>query len=621
MVRFETTDSEGLDLPTDVNVTVTSVNPVFDSENADRSFSYPLKLAWTPQNIGFMAHTDRVDAVIDVEEIGVAMIFDETLFETGVGVIESDSDVDFELTFKSNTAAILNQLEQLQIGDLVETIQIPQTFSAEWAFNIPQLQGATYSLTVNDQRFHVNKVSGFNQSVPMNALANSINAVFPSIAAYSATSNIFVLSDPQNIYPELKISNYTEGLEIRSGWRNHSQAKQLNFIEYMKSQFSTPSVSHRFPMLYNPEFYPVGKRPESWTGFINYQKRDTSGQLTQGTPIAGEKLDTSHSYIPFVRLRYILDKISTRIKLPITFNFLEYADLDNLLIVNNVALDEVSEEWFTDAFTPQYFPVGLLPKRRFLNHFKTEIALKNHVINESAKDFLTRVGDCFESYFVVENGALAFKKKQDVVNTALVDWSNKLSSGFSRKRKKRIGFALDYTRNSEDAAVMGVTHPTKYVSQGGGNVVNVPFHTLPILNVAGADMLHSVAEGSSSYDGAGQKPFLFAMVFDRGLQLDTDNNSYYKAAFETPTLSLAFEGVTGLFAHFFEGVVELLDGSTYTFVLNLSAYELADLRTWTAAKRYFETDNGTVLGVVRMVQFKVSRKGIEAARVEVVSYP
>jgi hypothetical protein len=560
-----------------------------------------------------------VDSAVDVEQIGLTMLLDETLFETGVGMIEADSDRDFELTFKSSTNAVLEALEQLKINELLDVINIPQPNYAIWAFNMPFVAGVSCSITISGRGFGATTVSGFDQSVPMNQMVAAINAIFPNLATF--TPNILTLSDRNNLYPELSISPYTDGFEVRGGHMNHSQAKQENFLLYLKNQFNNPSPSHRFPVISNDNFFDNDKKPFSFNSLINYQQRNTSGELTQGKNNASEKPDMNYTYIPFPRLRYVLEKISAKVGRPIRFDFSESAELENLLLWNNQTVDSFTEQWFTDSFTRSIYPAGLAPERLFLNHFVTQIDLNKHVLDETAKDFLTRVGDCLGAYFVAENGAIVFKKKQNVVKGEAIDWTEKRADGFTRKRKKRVGFTLDYTRDEADSVVMAAPNLQKYVSGDGGNVVRVPFHTFPTRTVDGMKIPFSAQQGSTVYDGIGKKSYNFALLFDRGIQTATDGFDYYQADFETPGLSLRFEGSTGLFAHFFEGVVELPDGAIYAFILNLSASELANIRLWQSSKRYFLTETGTVLGVIRNVQFKVSRKGIEAARVEVVAYP
>lgn len=619
MIRFETNDNNGIDLPTDANLTITAVNPMFDSENADRSFSYPTRCAWSAHNKSVLSHAHRVDSAVDIEQVALSLLLNDIVFETGIGAIEADTDKDFELTFKSATNAALAQLDTLTINTLLDSINVPQTLFAEWSFNVPQIQSSTYALTINDQVFSVTKVSGFDQAVPMTALKAQINAVFPNIADYAG--NIFTISDPTNAYPDLKMHPYTEGFEIRAGYRNHSQAKHQNFLDYLKNQFTNPSSSHRFPVIFNDAFFAVGKKPLHFTGFINYQKLSSSNVLTQGQNTPFETADMAHTYVPFVRLRYVLDKIAAAIALPIQFAFDVGPQLDTLLIWNNQTIDELGEQWFTDTFSHQYFPIDLEPKRKILNHFQTVIDLNKHVLPETAKDFLTRIGNCFESYYVIENGAIVFKKKQNSVKNDAMDWTDKRATGFTRKRKKRVGFTLDYTRDEADSVVMAATNLQKYVSGDGGNVVKVPFHTFPSKTVEGMTLPFSAQEGSTAFDGIGKRNYAFALLFDRGVQLDIDGKQYHQAHFETPELSLQFDGANGLYTTFFKDVIELLDGATYTFVLNLSAAELANLRLWQSTKRYFLTETGTVLGVVRNVQFKASRKGIEPARVEIVAYP
>lgn len=624
MVEFITTDSnEALDLPSDAVLTVTVNNPIFDTENADRIYSYPMRLKWTDKNKVALNFGNRVDSPVNINPIGLIMKINGNTFEKGIGVIDEDSFSEFQMNFQNNTRAILTELEALDISTILDTVLIPQNvIIPHWYFNVKNYNSTLFALTINNVQYSVSNTpgTGFDKSVHLTYLANQINAVYPGLAFYDSASNRLKLSDPDYKY---KITvGYVNSLES-SDFANYNQAQAANFYHYLASEFDNPSVSHRFPLIRNEDFYPTQKRPESYQGYINFQKKQ-GANLIQGENEAYTAPDFRYTFVPYVRVRYVLNKIAAALNiLPIQFEFENSAEFENLLIVNNQCLDSLIEDTYTD------FNTGISQKKT-LNAFRKKIDLNEHVPSMTAKDFLIALAGV-NLYFVVEDGTIIFRKKNESVKLPITDMTDKIDIDLTRKRKKSEGFTIDYKRDkSESVSISGQLQ--KYVEGLGKNPIEIPFYTLPDTIYEGTKLPLSTQQGSTDYEGIGKKTFQLALIFDRGLQIDSAGRQYYQASsgvtnFMGETIgyySLDINGDVGLFHQFFDGIVELMDGNIYISMMRLSAHELATLRQWrTIGKIYLSTETGSILCVIKNIQFKASTRSVGevVCKVEFVAYP
>ena len=627
MVEFFTEDNGLLDLPTDTALTVTANNPIFDPENADRVFSYPLKLKWTDRNKAALRFAYRADSPIDVLPIGLTMDINGITFEQGVGVIDEDSTEAFQLSFQSNTRAVLTELENIQIDTLLDTIDINQYFQSLWVFDVAvPSSGLPYFISINDVGISVTAVGGDTIPTIIAQLVIAINAQFPLLAALRMNSGVPQLQLSTAEDRPIKLQPWTGGLEsltLQPGYITFGEAQQMNFINYLKDEFATPSVSHRFPPIRNAHFYPVSKTPADWRGILNFLKKDGT-DFEIGENVGYEKPDFQYAYVPMVRVEYVLKKITDKLGLNAAlFDFDNGEEWNNLLLLNNQSLDEIGEEWRFEVTTAETFKV-------FINRQKTNINLNNHVPTMTAKDFLSAIAG-INLYFVIEDNTLIFRKKNEPFQLGITDLTEKLDVDMTRKRKKREGYTLDYKRDKTETATLA-GQLEKLVFGAGGTLVELPFYTLPDIVYSGMKLPLSQQEGSTDFEGIGKKPFTLALLFDRGIQAGESGKQYYQAASgntdfsdaQNGNFTLAIDGASGIFKQFQEGVIELMDGSTYIAMMRLSAYELANLRKWrTVGKIYLHTETGGILCAIKNIIFKADTHGLGAVvcKVELIAYP
>ena len=113
-------------------------------------------------------------------------------------------------------------------------------------------------------------------------------------------------------------------------------------------------------------------------------------------------------------------------------------------------------------------------------------------------------------------------------------------------------------------------------------------------------------------------------LFYRGLQPDADSLLYPQAGhsrrgFGTEPVgaySMNWDGAGGLFETWWRDFIELMQhGRTDTRLVRLTISDLLELKKWRSVRKYYRTEDGTAVGVVRSVRVRASRAGLELAKV------
>jgi len=448
-------------------------------------------------------------------------------------------------------------------------------------------------------------------------LVGEINADYPSTAFYD------------NIDDELQFTTDLEDFDISLGllanWdivteRQLSEARENNLQSFISTAASTPHDAVAFPVVYNTSFY--GQQNRRWRNYINWRLDDT---YVDNQHYVGEQV-WEVTYVPYVRLRYLLDLISTEAGLDdIVFDLsaTEAAEMEKLLLYNNYPLDRIhTEVVLTDGLGTS-----------FRNGFVTEIDLKNHVPDYTAKELLERIAGGFNLHFRWRNNTLYLVKNVSQLSQQAVDYTNHTSPPYERSPVEGNGVTLKFTPTDDPPLSPQLED---YAVGDGSNEVVLPFRPLyerSIFNFFDDDRsewkIASIQQKGSSpaYEQETELATL-RIFFDHGEQEDADGDTYWMGSPDNlayddsniGTFSLDFTGSPGLFATFWKGWTRVMFSPVITRTCRLSIAQLLSIAGWSEVFTYIYHPQGSTRAVIRRVQFKVSTKGIGQAEVEFQQY-
>jgi len=159
-------------------ITITLINPIFDVEKIQRTFSYLITIKNTPKNKKLLGFIDRLDGQPTRRISGVDLYLDNIFFERGVIRVVSSSPDRIKASFESEALDYVKTVESQSLRSLT----MPQDatfnfcFSAQFQATNIQNNGKRLKIGINGQVFA-------RLYPERNLIVDDINAAFPGIAA------------------------------------------------------------------------------------------------------------------------------------------------------------------------------------------------------------------------------------------------------------------------------------------------------------------------------------------------------------------------------------------------------------------------------------------------------
>ncbi len=620
-------DRTYLDLDPAASIQITAHNPLFDADGVEAVYSFPFKLPATARNMALFGQANRLDRASNATTYaGAALEIEGVPFESD-GVIELDEQAfsadGISVVFRTLAPAVMEDLAEVKLPEILETVTIPAVTDARWIFELtvaPTSAGITYTILVNTIAYSYTTPGSVVNAAVTQSIALALNVAHPGLAdagfydelvLYSAVANGVSIDVPNLVHLSLA-SVVTLG-----------EAAQQNLIEYAKDVLDTPAEELSFPYLYWQGFYK--KQVPSYLNRVN--------ALVDGNAIENEPGDSDlnwhHTWVPFVRVPYILDRIAAQIPSLLsdfTGWLSDSADAQALLIFNNRSLDQL---WY------DRYGTGV---DKWLNGFQETIDLNRHVPDLTAADFLGKLLSGFALWFRMIGTVMHVRKKRDMLTTAPIDWTHLAEPAWTAQRRRRRGFTFKLLDlKEEDKSRFETYYSTQLqpvVVGEGFTPIELPFSTcfrssgIIALPAGGALKCSDVNQpGSSDPGGVGDNNYSLRFIFDRGEQVGEDSLAYSQATNDHTNWSAgSVGGLTldpadddGIYELHHRGIPQLLtDGQPVTVPMRLSISDIISVRTWTNARRVITLDHGQVVAVIKSVQFKVSAQGLGVALVEFV---
>jgi len=605
MLDLRINNIDYLDLEAETAISFTLINPAFDRRGIARTFSYPITLPLSERNRQNLKHAHRMDSQSRKQYVTADIQLQANDFERGRAIVQEYTDRLLEISFQNDNISQIDRLSEINIRDLLGTINIPQTIVAKLV--LTPGPGPNWAITINDQLYTAGGL-GIDKLVAMNDLADQINTDYPGTADYEIGPDEFILTP--NVSPYVVTFSAPDFTLVSETLPSDAQEQNLQAYITTAAAGGEPVA---FPVVYARQFYPRNFR---YRFYLNH--RIDEQYLTNGTDT---EFGWATTYVPFVRMRYILDELAAELGFTdIIFDMptAEAADLDALLIYNNRTLDELRLDYSVAA--------GQEVEK---NTFQTSINLAEHVPDYTAAELLERLREIFNLRLDFERNRLYFRKNRDQVAQPPQDWTARTTTAWQRTTNEGGGVLLAFA--ADTSLHYSPTHDS-YLVGDASNRYELPFRplhdrTLPLFE-ANNERWKVVAieeqTGTSAPLDLETENETLRLFFDRGQQPNETGKLYWQGSVsntnypgtEIGALDLALSGANGLYAKFWRGWTQFMFSPTITRVTELDLSTLLLLRSWNNPHVYLYHPDGAVRALVERVQVNLSRKGISMAKVE-----
>lgn len=607
MLALKTTESVYFDLPADAALDITGSNPAFDADAISRVFSYPFLLPSTPRNLRILKHANRLDAKRRTSagtSVPVRLDIAGSVSD-GFLNIGDVSDRLFECSFGNLSRQLLDTWNNIKIRDLMPTITVPQINSAGWLLQV-QTTGLfpIYYLYINDVQYAYTVQPADSAHDVGTALAALINADYPG-STFLDSSDILNI-DPAG-YDPFNISNTMQGLTLVSAL-TIGQALQANMLLHVQTIIDTPVATHCFPTMAWDGFY-AGLNP-LYIRYVNYWHGGVQGE---NEPSALK--EWAHTYVPFVRAKYIFDQIAAASGLSFTGAFYNSDDFFDACVFSNYAVDFVRQDYIVDNIY-------------YLNCFLSAFNLANSVPDLSARDYIFLICEFFNLYPDEHGTDIILKRRRDQLTAPKMNFSDWIDPAYKMTIRPQRGVTLRFLRDPADGVI--VSDQLDDYTIGTGEIIQEvkvsPIQEQTLLDSVTDTywrLCHVRMRGSSGELDLGTTATPLRLFFNRGEQLDADALAYQMSSHldtamddsSTGDLSMEWDGANGLYEQLWKGWAELPDKQPLEMSAVVPVSVATGMLRWEHPVIRFYHPMGETSAIVKTIQFDISNQTSESVRI------
>jgi len=605
------TNNKLLELLSDTSLNITASNPAFDKDFVDRVFSFPFKIALSPNNLHALKHFNRFDSRRTNQPSATVYINNFTVSPGYLNII-SVTETEIESTFQNEAINWLTKIKEIKIRSLMPVITIPRIVETHWVLSIQATPPCEYAIKINGVVYsHYHTPAGFSQiPAAMAALAALINADYPGVASYTGS---FELWPTDTMFPFV-VELHTLVNLAPNTFFTYAKRNNFNLQAHITALESTPAETHCWPVIRNEEFYTVPKNPY-YENYINYRHGTHKG--------ANEPRDDKYfkfNQVPQVKIKYIFDQIAANMGFLWEGDFYESPEFAALCIYGNYAGDLTLQEGYE---------TGL----KYLNGFTEKFDLAKQVPDIDAQTFVLRVMDILNVYPVVSKKRVVMKKRRDQLKARILNTDEAVSpSSIKMQIVAQKGFTMRFKEETSDTFIDD-SYLEPYVLGGGVTIKEFEARPLsdyqPIIDYIGGAAFRVAAlkalGNSDELDVGKTNTAGFRLFFCWGLHqgeyynymLGTHLNTDY-AGNVLGDFSLELDGADGLYQQLHQGWIELGDGAPMECTAALTPGQLTKLFQWTTPIISFYHRLGVVKAIVKYFEVTAAQNGLSTVKLTLV---
>ncbi len=455
-------NGEFLDLYPDTKVTLKWRNPIFaDDGIIPGSYSLPFNIPGgdeSPYNARILHNPEIVEAVNDKFEVEAKLYYDQNVYRVGILSYKQGTPTKYNSNFKFGTATISENFKSKLISEVAtKQYNIPTPNLVKKVFVKPSATGSSpYSLSINGELMEgatlqelATAINGADFDTPVTANYASLGNTPVGIAApfieimpssnandWNTDFHVDAVNNPTDWYCEpVDVRPYQDGIKA--------------FLEpYFDETTSDQDIV--FPFLINHNQYDEYGGVFS-KGVKDYPVINPSILISSGvwwynanslhyasiTDFKTARVKNMSSYQPFVKLRFVLDKISEYFGFTYKGDFYDHPDVQNMVFYNTTTLD-IKKSFITNK-------EFILPK----NNFNTA----DHLPEMKVVDLFKELQKTLNLAVYFDNGGktLVLKFRDPIMrNKTSIDFTKLVSPLQSFEDKRVSGVKLKAEVDEED---------------------------------------------------------------------------------------------------------------------------------------------------------------------------
>jgi len=621
-------NSNFIDLSPETSVPVTLVNPVFDIENIERTFSYPFTIPLTTHNRRIFEHTNRLDIATRSERYIAEMWINGEVFERGVIEVQSATNSTMSIVFKNDSIRLKEKMALVKLTDLdLPVIEYTTPFAPIYTFHILMVHvdpGITEIVITINSTFIYGPIADFP------AFVNAINLSFPGMAAVVNDDGV---SKDMTLDSSV-VENFSVLLRgpVPSGFSDYTYFDSITSditseVTRINAAFDTHAQSlqdgagtHVFAPVYAPNIYD-GKNPD-FLGYIN--NLDESNYNTQSDIEAVDAIAPKwlYTWAPQIFIREVLTAIGTEFDLLIEGEFEDDEDLNKLVLFSNSTLDFLAtpSNGIKDVRTPG-----------FVNIPATSYNLADHVPDIDCFAFLQYLQTTFPLFFRLKDNKIIIKSRKAKLNTPIKNWTTYFDPEYNKNFSEFLNYTLNYDRYSDETEITGMledldggSDARTYTSKWWTLYEATRGTTEPIYRTWKTTEYNQKGFSVPAGMDEPQKPIL---LFYRGMQNDAFDNAYPLATHsstnfdeeEIGTYSLDWNGATGRYEQLWKEIIELeTKGQDIDMIALIPITVLRELKQNWNAKISIYSPDGQLTGFIKSISFEAGERGVGLAKVKII---
>jgi hypothetical protein len=627
MIAFRLTEGF-VDLSPDATVSLTVTNAFLDNDYLSRAYTFDISLLASPQNKRLLHHAHRLDSVGQSATLPCTCLIDGIPFTEGVLIVENmDATETYKGYFKNTPHNILKDLEPklatfaqekilLYTEGYLDPTDMNMEFQISFVEMIPQ-QPYTFSVKIRGETFTVTDViyDGLDEhslQPKTEELASLIRGAFGNQAARLNIGGYVNLVGflPSEVVNVLNMNVATDF--------DTSRYAHKRIVQRVTALINDADSDIVFPVITAPNAYET----VVYQGHKAFNHVQQSGKLYQNE-WEKEKNGFVNPLVPMVRVRYVLKKIAKRLKLTLGGEWWDNPESQRLILFNAVALDEIIERTVVIDQAGKH--------QEYLNKWKDSFVIGDHLPDVSARDFLRSLTQQFGLYIEISNGRLLLRRKRDLYNANVRQWSavlvaNSLKADIGLVAPIKLSYAFpDHTSQPlpTEYRPLSITAKNTDSSVDAKDVV-LDFNTL--LRLEDGKGIETTWGFTPLWNGkTGERPM--TLLFYRGLGTAVNGQTRYPYATSDNYLAglsssvgdwtLYLTGDKGLYKQHLEEWLpfETALGATVSF--RVSVNDLTDFAAQQFCRIFSVTPRGDLHGLVEKINVKIRNNSrvLEAATV------
>lgn len=622
MIAFRLESKYGdyyLDVPSDISVSLTVNNAFFDVESIQRAFTYDFVLPRTPRTDKQLQFLYRTDADRDTGDFETEMVISGMPYERGVLSIQ-DVEVGYRIQFKNKNRAILDSLDDDLSSFFTSIVSLlPVGYDARWKYriglyNFQSNTGNTVTVLLNGQYFSktvegsISDPANWGATLPI--IGARIQTIFPELTVTSDVSEIIIYSGTSL---SLTAVQHTQVTVLIS----HTPQAQIEFVtQQIQTLSEDPDCPVVFPTFTAPNFYTDDKPPHYSMRIVNECDGITGVFFTNEATL--EKQAFKQTFVPMLRLTYVLQTIATKLGLTIGGDWYNLPETNRLILFNAVSLDDIIE--LTGTTPPQY-----------INAHKTSFLPSDHLPDVTAKELLQKICTDFGLSMRIEGSRLTLTNKALKANiqhwtSKLVADKLKLEPGLNQGVKLHYNFGETSKSQTIPSNFAPFTPDPRGVSQlssplgSGVKAVQLNFNT--ILKYYDRDHAGLPLQTCWYWGKEGERPQTLLLYFGRDTTIGSypyasSQNTDYQNNILNP-YSLALDGDDGRYATHLKGIVEYQNARTAQAIFRLTLDDLQAFQRGDYDRIIAFTPRGELKAVIKDMNVKIKNNAIEPALVNLL---